>query len=770
MNQQKSNIKKLTHITLALLTAIFIVTGFDRSANIYHQYVRDNENYTNLVANSTESYFRQIDMVLDLIGNQLVRSENYKNTDHAKQVFQRMLSLNPAIIAYALISPEGDYLLTHLDTPAYSIPNVLTREAARESFLQTLESRKMVIGRTYTLNRTQKLAIPVRKAFYDSTGKPMAVMAVGVDATNSKIFDSALLNTNARIIHLFRAADHYRQLYIHNTPDKSPEKNYATPITEEGYNSVLDKISKHSGMPIAEFKKNGQAISFHYEEQLDNVLYLVSTRYITRLDLWASTYIKISEIRNSIFIDIAKLCILYLIITAVVLSLFRRMEDTENVKREALELAAHCDSLTGLNNRNFLINNTQLIIDHYRSFYFILIDIDGLKLINDIYGHAFGDDFLRVFARRLSSLTEIQGEKLRLSGDEFLLIADLGPQPEQKVAQVKKNLEQPITINDIKVNFTVSIGVAQHPISSNKLSPLISRADMALHEAKTEKGRTVFFDNTIEARFIRRALIEKHIPDAISNGEFTLHYQPQIRYPNGLFGVEALVRWQSPVLGFVSPMEFIPVAESSGLMPQLGEYIIEQACEEICRVKTKTQSNFQLSLNISAKQFLHPGFSEHLLRISGSQGFKACMITLELTESIFVHDIKQLTLILDQLRSEGYKISMDDFGTGFSSLSMLRNIPLNEIKIDKTFVDDITTDPSAEYVAKTIILIGQQLNYDVIVAEGTETAEQVALLAEQGCPVFQGYYFSKPLPAAQLEVFVQSSACCTADSSPPSGY
>lgn len=759
ISQQQSNLTKLSYITLGLITAIFIVTGFDRSGNTYLQYVKENENYADLIANSTESYFKQVDMILDLIGNHLVKDENYKNTENAKEIFQRMLSLNSSIIAYALISPEGKYLLTHLDTPVDNIPSVLNRAAARESFQQTLEAHKMVIGRTYVLNRTKKLAIPVRKAFYNAQGQPIAVMSVGIDVENSEIFNPSLLKSKSKIIQLFRDRDQYRQLYIHNSEQTDSEKIYGIPLSQSRYQTALTRISHNAGIPIDVVKQRANPVSFHFVNPLDEVEYLISARYIPDLELWANSYIKVAEIRNSIIIDIAKLTVLYLVITAVLLTLFRKIEETENQKRKELEFTAHHDSLSGLNNRNFLIKNAQRIIDHYQSFYFLLIDIDGLKLVNDIHGHAFGDDFLQVFSQRLAQLAAKRGEAIRLSGDEFLLVTDLGCQPREMVTDFKQQLEQPITVNGIQINFTISIGIARYPIDGEQLSKLISSADMALHQAKAEKGRVIFFDKEIEQGFIRRALIEKNIPLAIQKNEFTLVYQPQIQYPNTLYGVEALLRWHNPELGFVSPVEFIPVAESSGLMPILGESLIEKACQEISLIREKIGCCFQLSLNISAKQFLYPGFIQHLMCTVKNFNLLPQTITLELTESIFVHDMTLLVSTLDQLKSEGFKISMDDFGTGFSSLSMLRKIPLDEIKIDKSFVDDITTDHSAEYIATTIILIGKQLNYEIVLAEGVETEEQVALLFKQGCQIFQGYYFSRPLPPDQLVNYIENLQC-----------
>jgi diguanylate cyclase (GGDEF)-like protein len=438
----------------------------------------------------------------------------------------------------------------------------------------------------------------------------------------------------------------------------------------------------------------------------------------------------------------------------IVYGLFRRIERAEAQKHNELEYQAFHDGLTGLKNRNYLQSKGAELFSKQKKCSCLLININGMKLINDIYSHHYGDDFMCRFAKRLFEMSPNGSEVIRLNGDEFLVVVSFHDFPEKSIAELKKSLEKSITIQDIVINFTISIGVAHYPKDTNDIDQLVSYADMALHAAKQDKGTIVHFDNLIKDSFIRRALIEKHIPQAINQQEIKLVYQPQIRYPDQLYGVEVLVRWSSPELGFVSPPELIGVAEASGLMPRVGEFIIDQACKEISELKKRIPISFQLSLNISAKQFMHEGFIAYLLNAVTQHQLSAKDITLELTESIFVHDIKQLVHTLHLLKAEGFKISMDDFGTGFSSLSMLRKIPLNEIKIDKSFVDDVTTDESAEYVTKTILLIANQLGYEAVIAEGAETVEQVDKLVGQGCSLFQGYYFSKPVDIQQLECYI----------------
>lgn len=750
-----TNIRRLSNFTLILITLIFALVTFDRSQNIYNHFLHENESYANLIANSTSSYFKQIQMILDLIGNQLLEDNNYQNTQKSKAIFDRMLRLNNSIIGYALIEPSGNYLLTHLDTPPEDIPNVLTREAAKDSFLHTLSQKRMVIGRTYFLNATQALAIPVRMPFYDTNGIALAVMAVAIDANNPEIFDASLLNSDTHMIHLFRDIDRYRQLYLHNTKSIDPQSAYNNPIQKAIYQQVMDSISQYSGEPLEQIKRLGTVVSITYEDQLQRSEFLVSARFIPELDLWATSYLRLSAVYISIAIDIAKLTLVFLFAVGLLLFLFRRLDESEQQKKQDLEHQAKHDSLTELPNRRFLQQNAKELLGGKKPLQIMLFSIDDLKAIEDIYGYSIAEDFLCTFVGR--ALCEKQHKLIQLGSNEFLLISNSSSEQRlTEISKLKDYLQQSITCHGILINFTLSMGVAKYPSDEQDIHALIRFADMAHQESRKERNRITVFTPKIEAAFIRRLMIEKQIRPAISSGEFTIMYQPQIRYPHKIYGVEALVRWHNHQLGFVSPAEFIPIAEASALMPLLGEHIIEQTCQEMSEFIRHQKTQFQLSLNISAKQFMHEGFVPHLMRHIQMNNLNPERITLELTESIFIHDLNYLINVLQELRQKGFKISMDDFGTGFSSLSMLRRIPLDEIKIDKSFVDEITQDQSAEYVAKTIILIAKELNYKVLLAEGTESKEQVEILQHHGCNTFQGYYFSKPLTVDQLGVYFKT--------------
>ena len=745
-----SNLRKLSHITLLLLTVIFFASAYDRASNIRQHYQRENENYARLIANASRSYFQQANMILDLLGNQLLNNENYKKRDNARQVFQRMLQLNSSIIGYALMTPQGDFLLSQLEDLKLpeDLTNILQIPQAKESFLQAVEQKQMVIGRTYLLPISKRWVIPVRKPFLNQNGDVIAVLSLTIDLNNPNIFDTSILSEDVSMIHLLRADD-YRQLYLQNIPELTHEKAYNQPVSE-AFLKVLRKEHQQQSYGLKKNRDNNSILTYTYRDSLHDRSFMASSQYLPELQLWVGVFVDTSAVRTAVLSDIAKILAGYVLAACLLIVMFRQLERSEEQKQQKLIYQASHDSLTGLPNRRHLLGHIRKQ-HNGQPIHYVLFCIDNLKTIVDTYGYTLAEDFICRFAQRLKvQEPEPQYWITQLANNEFLLVCKVIRNTSELLA-LKQRLEQSLICKGVRINFTVSIGVSRYPQDAKEPEALIRYADMALQESRHERGRVTFFTRDTEAAYIRKLQIENKIPQAISKGEFSILLQPQIAYPDALHGVEVLARWHNDKLGTISPAEFVSIAEHSGLMPALGEHIIERACYELSELRQRTGFKLRASLNISAKQFMHDNFMPHLMATMTQYGLPAHDITLELTESIFIHDVHYLGNLLQQLRTEGFKISMDDFGTGFSSLSMLRKIPLNELKIDKSFVDDITEDKSAEHVIQTIILISNQLQYDCIIAEGTETQQQVDLLLALGCHLFQGYFFAKPMTAAQLE-------------------
>ena len=317
------------------------------------------------------------------------------------------------------------------------------------------------------------------------------------------------------------------------------------------------------------------------------------------------------------------------------------------------------------------------------------------------------------------------------------------------------SLSRPYEVNGISFTLGVSIGIARYPEHGDNLDQLLRAADIAMYEAKKYKNSVCFFANTMQDDYLNKVVMEQELRQGLEANELHMVYQPQVTQNGQVYGVEALVRWNNKRLGFVPPDQFISVAESSGLMPVLGEFITLTALMEIKALQQRLGFELDLSLNISLRQFMQPNFLQQLQDALTETNMSPGRVTLEITESLFIEDLDYILPLLAKVHELGLHISMDDFGTGFSSLSMLRNLPMDELKIDKSFVDTLCANSADQKLVQNIIAIGKNYGMTVL-AEGVETEHQAEMLRRFGCDRFQGYLFARPLPVNELESFVGS--------------
>ena len=387
-----------------------------------------------------------------------------------------------------------------------------------------------------------------------------------------------------------------------------------------------------------------------------------------------------------------------------------------------------------------------------------LIDIDLFKQINDSYGHAAGDEVLRNFARHAQSVLRASDVLARWGGEEFLLML---PQTDlQTAVKVMERMQKHIAAlqlvegeADLRVTFSAGLTVLT---PGETVDEGVSRADRAMFQAKAA-GRNALriFDPEMEAAIAARSLMEIEMRQAIRHDQLLLHYQPQLDADGRVIGAEALVRWQHPRRGMVPPAEFIPLAEETGLIVPLGQWVLAQACAQLSNwAADPATRGLSLAVNVSARQFRHPDFIKQVAGMIERTGIPPQQLELELTESMLVDDVEDTIAKMNHLKARGVRFSLDDFGTGYSSLSYLKRLPLDQLKIDQSFVRDVLTDANDAVIARTIIALGQSLGLAVI-AEGVEQEAQRAFLAHNGCSYFQGYLFSRPLGLRQFEAFVR---------------
>ena len=433
-------------------------------------------------------------------------------------------------------------------------------------------------------------------------------------------------------------------------------------------------------------------------------------------------------------------------------------------KAEAdIERLAFFDALTGLPNRRLLIDRLQKAIasSTRRTTHgaLLFIDLDNFKILNDTLGHHMGDELLKQVATRLSECVRGIDTVARLGGDEFVVMLEelsshaieAGAQVEAVGKKVLLALNQQFVLGGQQHHSSPSIGVTLFFESQHSVDELLKRADLAMYQAKAAGRNTLrFFDPVMQAAATARARLEADLRLALTRQEFELFYQPVVDDRARVIGVEALLRWLHPERGMVSPAEFIPVAEQTGLILPLGDWVLEVACAQLVTWSAQPiTERLTVAVNVSARQFRHPEFTNQLLallRISGANPYR---LKLEITESLLLSDIDDAIAKMGELRSIGVNFALDDFGTGYSSLSYLKRLPLDQLKIDQSFVRDVLNDPNDATIARTILNLAQSLDLSAV-AEGVETAGQRDFLLRAGCKAFQGYLFGRPVPVEQL--------------------
>ncbi|MDO8959361.1 MAG: EAL domain-containing protein [Rhodocyclaceae bacterium] len=429
---------------------------------------------------------------------------------------------------------------------------------------------------------------------------------------------------------------------------------------------------------------------------------------------------------------------------------------------------AFFDPLTGLPNRTLLQDRLkQAMTASVRNAShgaLLFIDLDNFKTLNDTQGHDMGDLLLKQVAERLTTCVREGDTVARIGGDEFVVVLtglsaleqDAAASTEAVGEKILAALGQSFSLGAVTHRSTASIGITLFDSQPVTLEDLLKQADLAMYQAK-DAGRNVwrFFDPTMQATVMKRAALEADLHEAVRERQFLLHYQAQIVGEGRLTGAEVLVRWQHPVRGMVSPAEFIPLAEATGLILPLGEWVLETACAQLAAwAKQPAMSHLTVAVNVSARQFHQRDFVDQVLAVLDHTGANPQRLKLELTESLLVANIEQIIEKMHALKARGVGFSLDDFGTGYSSLSYLKRLPLDQLKIDQSFVRDVLTDPNDAAIARTVVALAHGLGLDVI-AEGVETAAQRDFLANAGCYAYQGYFFGRPQPINDFEALVQ---------------
>ncbi len=432
--------------------------------------------------------------------------------------------------------------------------------------------------------------------------------------------------------------------------------------------------------------------------------------------------------------------------------------DYINQEKKLIHLAYH-DNLTGLRNRQAMKEDIDNLLYKKRSFFILFLDLDGFKTINDTFGHDTGDELLSIISKIIKHNISAQDYAYRLGGDEFaLLVIEREHSFVEKIAKrVLENVAKKITIRSYQIQITVSLGIVKYPEDGDNKKTLLKNADIAMYKAKMEgKNRYKFFNQTFSKEVEKRMLLEIELKNAIDKNEFYMVYQPKYDLKTKkIYSLESLIRWQNSKLGDVRPDYFIPIAEQLGIINDIGLFVFKKACKEFKEIKKRDSDIKLVSINVAAPQFVDKELLKKFKSITEMLGIEPSSIGIEITETSFMQNSIQTAQILKQMKEYGFEIIVDDFGTGYSSINYLKNFPIDILKIDKSFVDEILTGKEEAKTIKAVLMVAKVFELTTV-AEGIETKIQEDFLINLGVDLGQGYYFCKPKPKDEIIKFISS--------------
>lgn len=476
-----------------------------------------------------------------------------------------------------------------------------------------------------------------------------------------------------------------------------------------------------------------------------------------------SSHQKWGIFRSIVWIDIA-----FLLIAAFTLYIFwhqnrfnRELERVVSIRTRDLRVSkrlyeklAHYDSLTEIPNRRYFMDEFERLLqtsEPTETFTLFFFDLNKFKEINDTLGHSTGDQVIKTLANRLKNGNLPYKLFARTGGDEFVMIFASLPDEQIPViaGEISLLISDNLLIAGAHLSLSTSIGISLYPKHSLNKEDLLIFADMSMYQAKSQDNSNYFvFDWELREKLEQKTMISKYLHSALQNNEFVLHYQPQINAVTGqMVGIEALIRWNHPEKGLIGPGTFIMAVEEAGLMIQLTDWVIREVCRQLCEWRKQGMPLIRTSINISNSWFYNRNLIENLLSVLEQYGLESSVLEFEITESTAL--LEEHYPLLQQMRDQGIVVSIDDFGTKYSSLNYLKHFPVNKIKIDRTFITGIGVSSIDETIIKSIVYVASQLGYELI-AEGVETPEQAEFLITQGCPYIQGFLYFPPLPAAEI--------------------
>ena len=716
----RSRVRLIFIVVVLLMTAASGIFAASSWYEAERHLLRELEHAASLMRQTVRAVLTHQESTLRVLGRRLEDVGALKEPERGRRLVEQMVALNETMAGFGLVRPDGQLLLVSTVPSGRPLPNLLEAAESRATFQEALRSDGMVVGRTYYFPLLERWLIPARIALRDSAGEVTLVMTAGIDIDAADALWNAIRVKPGMTLTLMRDDGHV-QLVL---PPVAGEREAVYAPTAPAPAGVAE------GMEPLEVRSDLQRYPLTVVARYDRaaVLREYGRRMAVPLMLFLGTVL-------------------------AGLVVFRFVQRSQQRYEDDLVHQATHDALTELPNRPLLHDRIHQDIAHARRngrrVAVMYVDLDQFKRVNDSLGHKVGDLLLKASAGRLKACLREGDTVGRLGGDEFLLLfPDLGSLDDAGLlaTRVLEAFHQGFRFDGRELFNTVSIGVAVFPDDGATADVLLQNADTALYRAKDQgRNAVAFFEQEYNRVAARRVAVESALRIALERDELTLVYQPKCDATTRSWeGAEALLRWRSPLLGTVSPAEFIPVAEDSGQIDALGRFVLRRALKDLVRIQ-RVAPRFTMAVNVSVRQFNDPGLVDGVIRLLDEMGIAPDLLELEVTESIMAARVPQL----DALRDAGLRLAIDDFGTGFSSLSYLKRLPVTTLKLDREFVRDLEADTADKALVTAMIAVAHQLDLETV-AEGVETEGQAEFLRRQGCTRLQGFLLAGPMDLEEL--------------------
>lgn len=699
-----------------------------------------------LMVQSIRSSFINQEHTLRLLGQRLLQEQALQYPEKGRTVIELAQQTDPGMAGFGLAGPGGQLVLISGLSPGQDLPNLARNSHTAKSFVEALNAPNLLPGRNYFMRHLDEWVMPIRVALRDQEGAVEAVMTAGNQVTGgSTVLSNMILPANHKMILLRN--DGFAQFV-----SPSSAQDYSTLFETRVIRDKRERIrvaAQHNKLltsdlpmwPGQEFLIRAESIP----EYKLHALVLFPTDRVSKLwidRVWVSFVLFVFMLVASVFA-------------------YRFLNRAQMRYQNELQFQLYHDPLTQLPNRRYLMDHLQTILSQGNQAVAVLfIDLDDFKRINDTFGHETGDDLLCKTAQRLCEVAPSQALVARQGGDEFIAVHVLRSEQESAmgIAQaLSAAFQKPLQLSHETRDLIshLSIGLVQGVGGACDADELLRKANAAMHKVKQHrKNGCLQYSDELDIEINRRIEIEDRLEVALQENALSVVYQPQANCQTGKTeGLEALLRWNDSQLGFVSPAEFVPIAEASQQIEQIDHFVIQRASQEIAALREELGLDLSLSVNFSAHEIIDENLPDRLRLLLRENNFPAADFIAEMTETALVADYRAVRRNCDALKTLGIRVSLDDFGTGYSSLSLLHELPVSEIKIDRSFIKDFVADETDAALVNSIIAMGHGLGLHVV-GEGVETEAHREKLQSLHCDYYQGYELARPLPLNELKAFL----------------